>query len=586
MSVTRWLKEQKHLTGHWLALATALGTLSGLLLIVQTWYLARILDAVIFADAGLDQVRGLLWPLLALFLARALLARLSEQSAVRGATRVKLALRDRLYRHIQALGPAYLAGERSGALVESLTKGIEDLDAYFARFLPAMSLAALLPLAILAVVFPLDWLSGLAMLLTAPLVPFFMVLIGRGAEQLNQRQWKELARMGAHFLDVIQGLTTLKLFNASRREAEVIARISDDYRVSTMKVLRVAFLSSAVLEFFATLSIAIVAVLIGFRLYRLDLPLPDWASVPAIGFFYGFFILLLAPELYQPLRSLGTHYHGRMEAIAAAERLLEVLETPVAERPPSPLRLPADTPLLIEFDGVRFAYAPGREALAGADFQVRPGERLALVGPSGAGKSTVIGLLLGFLRPDGGQILVDGVDLTRLDPEDWRRRLAWVPQAPRLFRGSLLENIRLGAPEADLAAVREAARRARADGFIEALPQGYETQVGERGAGLSGGQIQRVALARAFLRDAPLVILDEATANLDPASEALVQAGIDELARGRILFVVAHRLATVRTADRILVLDAGRVVESGDHAALLARGGLYSRMTAAYGGAE
>jgi ATP-binding cassette subfamily C protein CydD len=583
MSVSRWLSAQKARAGGYLTAAIGAGLASGLLLIGQAWGIAQILNAVVFNDAGLADARGWLWLLLVVFAARAALAWLAEQSAFRGAARIKIALRDQVYRHLQALGPRHLAGERSGALAEVLTKGIEDLEAYFARFLPALALSALLPLAILAVVFPLDWLSGMVMILTAPLIPFFMILIGKGAERLNQEQWKELARMGAHFLDVIQGLTTLKLFNASRREADLIGRISEGYRTSTMKVLRVAFLSSAVLEFFSTVSIAVLAVFIGFRLYRLDLPLPDWVALPHIGFFYGFLILLLAPDFYLPLRSLGTHYHGRMEAIAAAERLIEILETPVPQAAAATASLHPGVPIGIRFEQVRFAYEPGREALTGATFEIRPGERVALVGPSGAGKTTVINLLLGFIRPEGGSILVNGLDLTELDLEDWRRRLAWVPQGPRLFFGTVLDNIRLGAPEASMEAVHEAAQRAHAADFIEALPEGYLTRVGERGAGFSGGQIQRLALARAFLRDAALVILDEATASLDLESERLVQAAIETLVRERTVLMVAHRLSTVERADRILVLEQGRVAAIGTHAELLRAGGLYRQMTAAHG---
>ena len=572
------LDAQKPLASRWLRLSVGLGLGNGVLLILQAWLLAQVINAVVFDAATLSDVTGWLLPLLLLFAVRALLAWASEQSAFRAAAQVKITLRDRLYRHIQAAGPAWMAGQRSGAIAEDLTRGIESVEAYYARYLPAMSLTALIPLAILIVVLPLDWLSALIMLVTAPLIPVFMILIGSGVERLNQQLWRELARMGAHFLDVIQGITTLKLFNASRREAEVIAKISDDYRASTMRVLRVAFLTSAVLELFATLGIAIIAVFIGFRLYQLDLPIPDLIAPPEISFVTGFFILLLAPEFYLPLRNLGTHYHGRMEAVAAAERLVAVFATEIPAQPRASVPLAADGPMAVTFDDVHFSYEPGRPALDGAAFTIEPGQRVALVGSSGAGKTTVANLLLGFIMPDKGCIRVDGQDLTTRDLDDWRRRLAWLPQQPRLFQGTIADNIRLGLPDATDAQIREAARRAHAAEFIELLPDAYEAPVGERGVGLSGGQIQRIALARAFLRDAQLVILDEATASLDPASEALVQRALDELARGRSMLAIAHRLGTVRNADLILVIDQGRIVESGTHAELVRQQGHYQRM--------
>ncbi len=563
MSVNAWLKSQRPLAGGALALTIWLNTANGLLAVAQAWALAFVLNAAIFKSATPATVAPWLWGLLALFGARAILVWLAERAAFRAAASVRTTLRDRVYRHLQHLGPSYLAGQRSGALVETLTKGIDDLEGYYARFVPAMTLVMILPLAILTAVMPTDWLAGLVLLVTAPMIPLFMILIGSGAEARNQRQWKQLARMSAHFLDVIQGLTTLKLFGASRREVEVIARVSDDYRQSTMQVLRVAFLSSAVLEFFASVGIAIVAVFIGFRLYDLAVPVPPWLRVPDIGYLQGFFVLMLAPEFYAPLRNLGTQYHAKMGAVAAAEQLIRVLETEPVQITPGTQPLAAARPLSVRFEQVRFSYEEGRAALQGLTFDIPPGQRIALVGTSGAGKTTVVNLLLGFLTPTEGRILVGEQALCDIDLDDWRRHLAWVPQQPRLFQGSIADNIRLGMPDAAPEAVREAARRARADGFIEALADGYDSLVGERGAGLSGGQIQRVALARAFLRDAPLVILDEATANLDPESERLVQEGIDDLARDRTLLVIAHRLATVRRADRILVLDQGRVVEAG-----------------------
>lgn len=572
--LNRWLKQQKPLAGRYLSVATGLGVLAGFLLILQAWCLARVVNGVVFAGQTLDQLLPWLWAMLALFIGRAVLAWAAEQAAIRGAAQVKVALRDRLVRHIQALGPVALVAEHSGELANTLSDGIEALEAYYARFLPAISLMALVPLSILVFVFPVDLTSALVLLLTAPLIPFFMILIGKGAERLNQRQWKKLARMSAHFLDVIQGLTNLKLFNASHREAAVIARISDDYRRSTMSVLRVAFLSAFALEFFSTVSIAIVAVLIGFRLF--------WGE---LDFFFGLFVLLLAPEFYLPLRNMGTHYHARMEAVGAAERIVEILETPVPEIPSQPLPLDMANGLTVCFQGVSYSYEPGRPALQAVDFTLHPGERLALVGSSGSGKSTLINLLLGFIRPDQGQIMLNDVAIHSLHPAAWRALIAWVPQNPRLFHGTLLDNIRLAKPDAPLDAVRRAAQLAQADDFIMALPDAYQTRVGDRGQGLSGGQIQRVALARAFLKDAPLVLLDEATANLDRESEQLVQAGIAQLAQGRSLITIAHRLQTVHDADRLLVLGGGRVVEFGEPRALRQSGGYYSRLAALQGGA-
>jgi len=558
--------------GLWLRLAVAIGLASGGLLILQSWMLARTVDAVVFGEAMLQQVMPWLWGLLALFLVRAGLAWASEQAAFQAAVQVKLALRELLYRHVRRLGPAWLSGERSGDIVNTLSDGVEALEAYYARYLPAMSLMALVPLAILVFVLFHDWLAGVVMLVTAPLIPLFMILIGKGAEQRNQQQWRQLAWMSAHFLDVIQGLTTLRLFNASRREAQVIARISDDYRQGTMSVLRIAFLSSFVLEFFSTVSIAMVAVLIGFRLY--------WGEM---DFMHGLFVLLLAPEFYLPLRNMGAQYHARMEAIGAAERIVEILDTPVTEASGKLTTVAGLRQADIRFEAVSFRYPGGRQAVQGIDLVIQPGETLALVGASGSGKTTLINLLMGFLQPQGGRILIGDTPLQDIDPDAWRRQLAWLPQRPQLFPGSITDNIRLGMPRARREAVHQAAVLAQAGEFIEALPQGWDSLVGEAGQGLSGGQVQRLALARAFLKDAPLVILDEPTANLDLDSEARVHAAVRSLAAGRTLILIAHRLRTVRGADRIVVLDDGRIVQTGTHAELLQNSPLYRRMVTAYG---
>lgn len=567
MSIPTWLASQKTWCGQWLRLAVALGLVGSLLLIIQAWLLARVVDAVLFSDAGLTQVGPWLWAMLGLFPLRAGVAWGSEQAAFRGAVGLKLHLRSTLYQKAQEAGPVRLGSERSGELANSLTDGIEALEAYYARYLPAVALTAGVPLSILVFLWPADWISGIILVVTAPLIPFFMILIGKGAEALNQRQWRRLARLSGHFLDVIQGLTTLKLFNASRREVETVARMSEDYRQTTMSVLRVAFLSSVTLEFFATVSVAVVAVSIGFRLL--------WGQM---DFVHGFFVLLLAPEFYLPLRNLGTQYHARMAAVGAAERLMAILDLPGDPHVSRGVAAPSLKCSAIEIRGVSYSYPGDRTALDGLTFEIHPGERLAVVGPSGAGKSTIVSLLLGFIRPDTGEILVGDTPLDEIDVDDWRRQLAWVPQNPHIFHGTLRENIQLGSPDATLDRIEAAARLAQADAFVDRLPLGYETLVGERGQGLSGGQIRCIALARAFLRDARLVILDEATASLDPESEQAVTKGIETLAQGRTLLIIAHRLQTVRRADRILVLNQGRVVETGNHGELMRLDGLYRRM--------
>ena len=570
-AITKTLKQWQRHAGVWLNIAVALGFTAGLALIAQAWLLAQTLNAVLFKQASLSEVWPWLGGLLLLFLLRAALLWLSEQVAFQAATQVKLAVRQQLYAKVQRLGAAWLTNERSGDVVNSLSDGVEALEAYYARYTPAMLLMALVPLSILAVVFYFDVWSGLIMLLTAPLIPFFMILIGKGTEKRNQQQWRQLARMSAHFLDVIQGLTTLKLFNASQRETHVIAEVSEQYRQSTMSVLRVAFLSSFALEFLSTVSIALVAVFIGFRLF--------WGEM---NFLSGFFVLLLTPEFYLPLRNMGTQYHARLQAIGAAERMVEILETPETATPPKEnlQALPALFPL--QFKQVDVVYNDGRQALNGFDLTIKAGQSIALIGASGAGKTTVLNLLLGFIQPTQGQILLGETDLATVPLAQWREQIAWLPQQAHLFPGSVADNIRLGSAQTSLAAVQQAAQQAYAHDFIQALPHGYDTLIGEGGQGLSGGQIQRIALARVFLKDAPLVILDEATAHLDQQSEQWIQQAIQTLAQTRTVIMIAHRLHTIEQADLIVLMQQGQVVATGTHAQLVNSSAAYQQMLQAY----
>jgi len=561
-----------------LALTVGLGLLAGIVLVGQARVLSRVIGQAFLNGRSLPDLAPLLAILVALALARAALAWSSEVAAQRAAGRVKADLQDRLSAHLLALGPIYARGERTGELVNTIVEGVEALDAYIRHYLPQVALAALVPAALLIFIFPLDWVSGLVLLLTAPLVPVFMILIGSQANALTKRQWLSLSRMSAHFLDVLQGLTALKLLGRSREQTQVIANISDRYRHTTMGVLRVTFLSALVLEMVATIGTAIVAVGIGLRLlYGL------------LGFEQALFVLLLAPEFYLPLRLLGTRFHAGMSGVAASQRIFNLLDTP-ASAINSTTKDTKDAKAVgqhlhgsIELRDVYYAYDGGqRPALNGLSFELLPGQKLALVGPSGAGKTTAAYLLLRFIEPDQVIITVGGRPLSEFSPPAWREQVAWVPQNPYLFYGTVADNIRLARPDAGLDQVIHAARQANAHLFIDALPQGYDTVIGERGSRLSGGEAQRIALARAFLTGAPLLILDEATANLDPYTEALIQEATASLLRDRTALIIAHRLGTVRRADRILVMDGGRIVQQGTHDLLVQQDGLYRRLIGAY----
>jgi ATP-binding cassette subfamily C protein CydCD len=561
-----------------LAATIGLGLAAGVLSVVQAGFLSRIISRVFLDGADLAGMRILLAWLLVVLLTRALLAWGSERAAKAIALEVKTSLRGRLFAHLLALGPAYAREERTGELANTAIEGVEALDAYYSQYLPQLVLAALVPVTFLLFIFPLDWVSAVVLLVTAPLIPLFMILIGNVAQRLTRRQWRALSRMSAYFLDVLQGLTTLKILGRSQAQRQVIDQVSERYRQTTMSVLRVTFLSALVLEMVSTLSTAVVAVEIGLRLLYNQ-----------IAFEQAFFVLLLAPEFYLPLRLLGTHFHAGMSGVAAARRIFDILETqpPCAARGiPSPAEpvSPAHNP--ITFEAVHFAYGDERPALNGISFTLRPGEKTALVGPSGGGKSTLADLLLRFLTPQAGKIRVGDRSLAEIPTDTWRAQVAWVPQRPYLFQDSVAANIRLARPEASLAEVEQAARLAHAHDFIQALPQGYDTPIGERGARLSAGQGQRLALARAFLKNAPLLILDEATANLDPESESLIQEALERLLAGRTALIIAHRLGTVANADQILVLEDGRIVERGTHASLQAQSGLYQHLLEASRGAE
>ncbi len=551
------------------AVAASLGAnaLLGFVIIAQAALLSQVIQRVFLGEATQEQVLPTLLFLLGIVGVRAALSYASGRASAQLAIRVKNALRERFTAHLYALGPAYRQTERSGDLVLSATEGIEKLDGYYRDYLPGIFSAIVLPLVILLVVLPLDLVTFAVLLVTAPLIPFFMALIGMAAGALARRQYSEMRHLGAHFLDVMQGLTTLKLFNRSQYQAETIQRITGDFREATMRVLRIAFLSAFTLEMLATLSVAIVAVEIGVRLLN-----------GGIGFEQALFLLVIAPEFYLPLRALGAKFHNATEGKAAAERLYAVLDTPLPEKS-SKDALPVPTALHIRFEGVSLAYADDtRPALKDVSFEIEPGQRAALVGASGGGKTSIAALLLRFAQPDSGRISVDGGDLACIPAGAWREHIAWVSQSPYLFNATIAENIRFSRPDASETQMITAAQAAGVHDFVMQLPQGYETVCGERGLRLSGGQAQRVALARAFLRDASLLILDEPTSQLDPESEAAIMRALERVTAGRTLLLITHRLSTAVHADRIILMEGGAVIEQGSHVALMAAGGRYAHL--------
>ncbi|WP_285572209.1 thiol reductant ABC exporter subunit CydD [Streptomyces sp. RTGN2] len=498
---------------------------------------------------------GLRTPLLllaAVALGRALVSWLTELAAYRAGAAVKSELRGRLLARAAELGPDWLSGQRTGSLVALATRGIDALDDYFARYLPQLGLAVVVPVAVLARVVTEDWISAAIIVVTLPLIPLFMILIGWATQSRMDRQWRLLSRLSGHFLDVVAGLPTLKVFGRAKAQAESIRTITSQYRQATLRTLRIAFLSSFALELLATLSVALVAVTIGMRLVHGELDL-----------YTGLVVLILAPEAYLPIRQVGAQYHAAAEGLSAAEEIFAVLET--EPRTGGTQEVPGS--LRLELEGVTVRH-PGRTepSLAAASLVVEEGETVALVGPSGVGKSTLLNVVLGFVAPDEGRVRVGGAELAALSAGLWRERIAWVPQRPHLFAGTIAENVRLARPEADDSAVTAALRDAGAYDFVAELPDGARTLLGEDGVGLSAGQRQRLALARAFLADRPVLLLDEPTASLDGETEAGIVEAVRRLAVGRTVLLVVHRPALLSVADRVVTLepagDAGDAMDA------------------------
>lgn len=550
----RWLGTLARPQHGWLRLAVLAGFMQALATIAFSAALAWLIHGLAVGGMALKDMRIALLAVPLSVLTRAAMVFLREEAGMRISHGVRDDLRARLLDRLHARGPAWQARQAGGAVVSRLLEEVDALDGYFARYLPQRWLAALVPLAIVVVVIPLNWVAGLILLATAPLIPLFMAIVGHGARTRQQHQFEALARMSGQFLETLRGLTTLRLMDAHRRQAVVVERSADAFRARTIRVLRLAFLSGTVLEFFASLAIALSAVYLGFGLLGY-LEIGFGGTLPTL--FVALFILLLAPEFYLPLRELGTHYHARAEALAAARSLSEWLDD--AEAEPSAVSAgvlpPRDGGPAIRIEGLGFAHREDVPVFDGFSLDIAAGESVALTGASGSGKTTLLRLLLAQLLPDHGRILINGTPLAALDPVVWRERIGWMSQHPRLMAASLADNLRVARRDASDDELIEALCLAGLADWYFGLPHGLASRLGEGGQLMSGGQLRRLALARLSLRPASLLLLDEPTASLDTETEALVVSRLATLRAGRTVVLLTHRSSPLKLADRIVRLD-------------------------------
>ena len=567
-----WLRNQSSHGRRWIGLSIGFGLGQGILMVVQAWLLATLLHGFIIEGTTPAQSIPLFIALLLITLGKAVLAYGREVASFKAGSAVRQAIRELVLTRLGRLGPAYIQRRPAGSWASLLLEQIENMQDFFSRYLPQMAIAVFIPVVILVAVFPVNWAAGLILLGTAPLIPLFMILVGVGAADANRRNFQALARLSGHFLDRLKGLRTLQLFMRTQAEGDAIRDASEDFRERTMEVLRLAFLSTAVLEFFAALSVALVAVYFGFS-YIDHLNFGHYGT--KVTLFTGLFVLFLAPEFYAPLRELGAHYHAKAQAIGAAEQLLEFLEAEVTEPASGNAPFHADAPIKVEARALEVLSAEGKVLVGPIDFTLTSGSRTALIGISGAGKSSLVNALLGF-APYRGELKVNGKELASLDMSQWRRQLGWLSQNPQLFHASLRDNLLLANPSASDSELEEALKRAQAWEF--AMEKGLDYAVGDQAGGLSVGQAQRLALARTLLKSTQLMVLDEPTASLDRHSERAIMTTLEQAAAGLTLLMITHRIDQLTKMDQILVLERGKLVEQGSFQQLSTAQGPFARL--------
>lgn len=561
----KWLREQQKTVKKYLLLNVFFGAISALFMMGQMALIALMLHKIIIEHQTASQFIAEIGLLFGSFTARAVLIWLREQMGFKAGKTLRLHLRQQIIQKLLAVGPMSLQQKPTGSWANLMLEQVENLHNFYARYLPQQFLSLIVPILILCVVFPINWAAGLILFSTLPLLPIFMALAGIKAVEANQRNIGVLSRMSGQFLDKLRGLETIRLFGQAEKQTEQIYQSTEEFRLSTMDVLKMAFLSSAVLEFFTAISIAVMAVYFGFTFLG-ELDFGGYGV--AVGLFTGFFCLMLAPEFYQPLRELGVFYHDKAAAIAAADNIETFLNEEVLSHQVSQKDF-QNQPLVIQAKDCVVLSVQGKCLTQPLNFEICEKQHIALVGQSGAGKSSLMNMLLGFL-PYEGSVTINGVELRELNLSQWRAKLAWVGQNPQLIRGSLKENILLGNREVSEQSLEQALSRSKADEFVYRL--GLEHQVQDSNAGISGGQAQRIAIARALLRDYELLMLDEPTASLDLQSEQQVLEALQHLSQQHTTLMITHRVEDLANCDEIWVMKKGEIIQKGKFAEIKSQG--------------
>ena len=558
----KWLRAQQEPIKKLMRANIVLATLSALILVAQTYFLATLLDKLIIQKVPRDELIPYFLGLIIGFGLRAIILWAREKIGFQSGQLLRNHIRQKILDKIHLVGPATINQKPAGSWASIMLEQVENLHNFYARFLPQQSLSAIVPVVILIAVFPLNWAAGLILMITAPLVPLFMIIVGIAAADNSQKNMDTLSRLSAQFLDRLRGLETLRLFNRTSEQTEHIENATEDFRETTMDVLKLAFLSSAVLEFFTSISIALMAVYFGFS-YLGQIEFGTYNA--PLTLFTGFFCLILAPEFYQPLRDLGAYYHDRAAGIGAADAIVNFLESDYLTVHQNEKTISLESAVEISAENLVVLSTQGSALTKPLNFQIPVNHNVALVGQSGAGKTSLMNVILGFL-PYEGSLKINGQELRESNLADWRKHIAWVGQNPLLLQGTIKENLLLGDVQANDEEINQALIRSQAKEFTDKL--GLHHEIKDGGLGVSVGQAQRLAIARALLRKGDLLLLDEPTASLDAQSENLVLHALNEASQHQTTLMITHRIEDLKQCDQIFVMQRGEIVQQGKFAEL------------------